>query len=356
MIDCQVTCDACKLLEAGDDWRIQLHTAGDSLARLRREWDRLLAESDNNQFFSLNAWHSVWWAHFGHDFVFRIVTVRESTGKLVGIAPLMAPKDSPESTLSFMGGTEVADYLDFIVEAQNAGAIRSVLLDAIRKYLDWQTLDLHCLQQRSPTSQAVQDSYPPHGIRVMLEQEDVSPFVAMHGSWDAYLASLSKKDRHELRRKLRRAVDDQGALWRSAKTMEELQANFDAFIALHRLSSPSKAEFMTDTMEAYFRDLLAMALEHGWLRMGVLWVGESPVSGAVGFAYGDRLYLYNSGYDPAFAAHSVGIAAVGLLLRDTAQEGLAIFDFLQGNESYKYMLGAQDDPVNRVVSTREQQA
>ena len=46
------------------------------------------------------------------------------------------------------------------------------------------------------------------------------------------------------------------------------------------------------------------------------------------------------------------IAAVGMLLRDAAEEGLAVFDFLQGNESYKYMLGAVDAPVYRTIATR----
>jgi CelD/BcsL family acetyltransferase involved in cellulose biosynthesis len=76
------------------------------------------------------------------------------------------------------------------------------------------------------------------------------------------------------------------------------------------------------------------------------------VSSALGFAYNTRLYLYNSGYNPAYAANSVGIAAVGLLLRDCATEGLEIFDFLQGDEPYKYTLGARDRVVYRVLSSK----
>jgi CelD/BcsL family acetyltransferase involved in cellulose biosynthesis len=191
------------------------------------------------------------------------------------------------------------------------------------------------------------------GVSVTHEQEDVCPYVPLLGSWDGYLGGLTKKDRHELRRKLRRAVDDQGAEWRTIKTPDDLGPTLDAFIELHRRSSAAKAGFMTEEMAAYFRDLAAQTLERGTLRMGVLWVGDTPAAGAMGFAQGDRFYLYNSGYNPEYAAHSVGIAAVGLLLRDAAEEGLAIFDFLQGNETYKYMLGALDAPVFRAMATRE---
>jgi CelD/BcsL family acetyltransferase involved in cellulose biosynthesis len=109
---------------------------------------------------------------------------------------------------------------------------------------------------------------------------------------------------------------------------------------------------MTEQMEMYFRDLCANMLADGTLRMGVLWVGETPVSAALGFAYKGRLYLYNSGYNPAYAANSVGIAAVGLLLKDSATEGLEVFDFLQGDEPYKYMLGARDRLVYHVLCCR----
>jgi len=352
-MDCQTNCGACRLLETGDRWRVQLHTVDDSLERLKPEWDRLLAASDANLFFPANSWQLLWWRHFGQDYQLRVVTVRDHSGRLTGIAPLMTPRDRPDHTLLFIGGTEVADYLDLIVDASVADEARLALFEAIRVHLPWRLLDLHCLPGLSGTPAALDHAMAAHGVTISHEQEDVCPYVPLHGSWEGYLGGLNKKDRHELRRKLRRAVDDQGAEWRTVKSPDDLAPTLDAFIALHRWSSAAKASFMTDEMAAYFRDLAASTLVQGTLRMGVLWVGDTPTAGAMGFVQGDRFYLYNSGYDPEYAAHSVGIAAVGLLLREAANEGLAIFDFLQGNETYKYMLGAADAPVFRAIATRE---
>ncbi|HWE63816.1 MAG TPA: GNAT family N-acetyltransferase, partial [Chloroflexota bacterium] len=326
-----------------------------ALERLRPEWDRLLGESDADIFFLRNEWQQLWWRHFGHDFSPRVVTARDGSGHLVGVAPLMAPRHDSESTLSFIGGTEIADYLDLIVERSQAREVRGVLLRAVCEHLPWRTLDLHCLPEGSGTVAAVQELASP-AVHVTQEVEDVSPTVALGGSWDAYLASLRKKDRHELRRKLRRAIDDLGAHWQTLQAPAELPAALDAFVDLHRRSSTVKAAFMTEAMAAYFRELAAMTLASGQLRMGILWAGDQALSTAMGFAYGDRLYLYNSGFDPAYAAHSVGIAAVGLLLRAAADEGLALFDFLQGNEAYKYTLGAQDHPVYRLIAGRGETA
>lgn len=351
MLECQPICEPCRQLEAAGPWRVQLHTGEEALERLQPEWDRLLAQSDADWFFPRGAWQRLWWRHFGADHALRLITVRDDSGRLVGIAPLMVPAAEP-CTLRLLGGTEVADYLDVIVERRHAVELRAVLLEVVQVHLAWDTLDLRCLPGDSATPGIAASTLGAAGIAVERALEDVCPSVPLRGSWDRYLAGLSKKDRHELRRKLRRAVDDLRAEWRTVGDARGCEAAVEAFLALHRSSGPAKAAFMTEEMAAYFRDLAAMALEQGWLRMGVLWAGEAPISAAMGFAYGDRLYLYNSGYDPAYAANSAGIAAVGLLLRDAADEGLAVFDFLQGNEPYKYTLGAEDAPVYRVTARR----
>lgn len=351
MIDCAELRDECTWLDT-EGREVHIYRNEAALVCLSREWDRLLPASTSDQFFALNAWQQLWWRHFGHDYSLRLIAVRDASDRLLAVAPLMLSRGGRPRTLSLVGGTEVADYLDFIVERDDAESLTRSLLTAARDRLEWERLDLRCLPEDSSTRRIVQEVYGGTCIEIEVEREDVCPYVELHGSWEAYLASLSKKDWHELRRKLRRAVDDQGATWKRVLSAADLERSVDAFVALHRLSSAGKAAFMTEQMESYFRGLCDMTLAAGTLRMGVLWVGDVPVSAALGFAYGDRLYLYNSGYNPAYAAHSVGIAAVGLLLKDCATEGLEIFDFLQGDEPYKYTLGARDRMLYRVLSTR----
>ena len=42
------------------------------------------------------------------------------------------------------------------------------------------------------------------GYKLSVEQEDVCPRAELPADWETYLSGLSKKDRHELRRKARR--------------------------------------------------------------------------------------------------------------------------------------------------------
>ena len=79
--------------------------------------------------FVLPEWLRVWWSEFGSTPELYLCSVRQRN-ELIGIAPLMVKADSA----SFIGGTNVCDYLDFIVTAGKEG----VFFDALLDHLDQQ--------------------------------------------------------------------------------------------------------------------------------------------------------------------------------------------------------------------------
>lgn len=61
-----------------------------------------------------------------------------------------------------------------------------------------------------------------------------------------------------------------------------------------------------------------------------------------GFRWADRFAYYQTGWDPRWAADSLGTALVDSAIRSSAAEGVRTFDFLRGDEPYKYRFGAVD--------------
>jgi CelD/BcsL family acetyltransferase involved in cellulose biosynthesis len=86
---------------------------------------------------------------------------------------------------------------------------------------------------------------------------------------------------------------------------------------------------------AFHRELSAIALERGWLRLWVLWLDRRPAAAFYGFRYGERFLYYQAGFDRAFARWSVGLVAMGLAIRSAIEEGAGEIDFLHGGETYK---------------------
>ena len=70
-----------------------------------------------------------------------------------------------------------------------------------------------------------------------------------------------------------------------------------------------------------------------------------------GVVHKRKFLYYQSGYDPAWRSKSVGLVLLAHTVRDAFAEGLAEFDFLRGDEPYKYDLGGKDRWLGRLEAT-----
>ncbi len=254
-----------------------------------------------------------------------------------------------------VGGKDVADYLDVIAPSDRLADVWSAVFDYLMAHRDeWDAIDLHSLPQWSPSKGLVPQFAKDHSLNVQVLPEDVCPVVPLPGDWDTYLMSLRKKDRHELKRKVRKLEGRQDVRWYLVPPMEAdaMRAGMETFLDLHRKSGVDKAHFMDDRMATYFLDMTGQLLSTGWLDLAILEVDKQPASAYFSFNYKGRIYLYNSGYDPKFAAYSAGIALLAYRIHKAINGGCLYFDFLRGDEPYKYDFGGKDTFVYRVVGSR----
>jgi CelD/BcsL family acetyltransferase involved in cellulose biosynthesis len=163
--------------------------------------------------------------------------------------------------------------------------------------------------------------------------------------------SLRKKDRHELRRKVRKLEGRDDVRWYlvPSDNPERMQREMQTFLDLHRSSGVDKAHFMNDKMANYVLDMTRDLAGTGWLDLAILTIGGEPASAYLSYNYGGRLYLYNSGYSQKFAAYSAGVALLAYRIHKAILQGLNQFDFLRGDEEYKYDFGAKDTYIYRAL-------
>ena len=256
---------------------------------------------------------------------------------------------SGDGTVRFAGG-ELTDEQDIVAApdacANAAGAVAHWIVEqrTPRVLLEYVPDD-------TPTLDAMTEVLEASGYNVTREKLVTSPRIALAADFETYVQGLSKKERHELRRKLRRFESAPGTSFRWAKDHER-PAVLDRFFALHRLSKGDKAAFMTDSTEAFFRDLADTLAAAGWLRLGVVRAFDQDAAVLFAFAYGDTLALYNAAYDPALGSLSLGIVSHAFAVRDAIAQGFRIYDLLRGDEPYKYDLGAVDRWLWRLEAVR----
>lgn len=325
-----------------------LHKTEDFEA-LHDEWNALLDSAITNTPFQRHEFQSVWWSTLGggewESGDLWLATARNEANGLIAIAPLFFTHNAEgRPSLLLIGSLEISDYLDLVVSDDKLDEFIGALFDALERDgpQDWELLDLYNIPEDSPSLEALSAAAQAKGWRIEQEKLQPCPFVFLPDSWEAYLDQLDSKQARELRRKLRKAegypasvdwhfVNDRAGLEEAVATFLELMANDRA-----------KQKFLTERMRRQFRRMCAAAFEGGWLQIAFLTVSNQPIFGYVNFDYRDRIWVYNSGFDPAHFDLSPGWVLMGNLIEWAIAQGRGAVDFLRGDESYKYRLGGED--------------
>lgn len=164
-------------------------------------------------------------------------------------------------------------------------------------------------------------------------EHEMTAVLHLPDSADDWLMGIGKKERHEVRRKRRRFEAEFGEI----EVLRSGPDALDAFIAMHKTSPGDKGEFMTPAMESFFSDLVrdAGAIIH------LLVCGGRPLAAAFGFESDAGYFYYNSALEADAAHASPGIVLFSTMIENQIERGATVFDFLKGDERYKFRHGAE---------------
>jgi CelD/BcsL family acetyltransferase involved in cellulose biosynthesis len=300
-------------------------------------WKKLYDESTTAPIFASHEWSQIWWQQFGSGAELHLGAVKQES-RVIGIAPLQIKGN----VASFIGGIDVCDYLDFVVAPGVEDAFFGELLDNL-KHEGILRLELAPLRSDSTVRTSLINIASKHSWQVSCSQEDVTAELNLPSNWEEYLQLLSGKQRHELNRKLRRLNEEGDLDHRTATDANE--SDIDTFLRLFRDSRQDKAAFLTPQMESFFRSIARAMAEQKLLRLNILEVNKKAVAATMCFDYKNTVYLYNSGYEPDYGWLSVGVISKALCIKAAIERHKKSFDFLKGDEAYKYHLGGQEQPL-----------
>ena len=311
---------------------------------LATEWDALVAHGMTNPPFQSLAYQRAWWTHLHPDGATLLtVAVRDDASRLAAIGCFFAL----DGALRFNGCVEETDYLDLIAPAEQAGSAWAEALSCLESVTspEWTSLELCNVPAASPTrtilpALAAQRSYDLHE-----EQAEVCPTISLPDTFDAYLESLDSKQRREVSRKLRRA-EASDMTTAVIGPDEDVDAAVDRFLDLLQKSTFEKRDWLNDGRRALFHEVARAAQAAGTLQLLFCGVEGRAAAALFNFDYRGRVWVYNSGLDPsAFAALSPGVVLTAAAIERAIALGRAEFDFLRGDEEYKYRFGAVDRPI-----------
>ena len=190
---------------------------------------------------------------------------------------------------------------------------------------------------------AVEEAVRKLGAEPTVTEHEMAAVLTLPQSFDDWLMGIGKKERHEVRRKRRRFEGEFGPIEVVRAGVEQLED----FCVMHRTAPGDKGAFMTTAMEAYFADLLTDA--DGVIHL--LICDGRPLAAAFGFETDDGYYYYNSAFEPDAAHASPGVVLFSTMIANQIERGAAVFDFLKGDETYKFRHGAEPRQLYLVEGT-----
>jgi len=247
-------------------------------------------------------------------------------------------------------GTVGSDYLDLIIRRGKEPEVQQALalfLAGERLPIDWRQL-----KKEGCLASGVADILRERGWLVTESKMNICPFISLAGkSWDSYLATLGSEHRYNFHRKWKRLHKDFAVQFERVRTAEQLRESMDLVVELHNMRWRERGgseAFQTAAMVSFHQELSRLALDRGWLRLYILRLGGKPAACLYGFLYHRKFYFYQSGFDPDYARHSVGLLTMGLAIRSAIEEGAEEYDLLHGDGDYKRHWSSQSRELGRL--------
>jgi CelD/BcsL family acetyltransferase involved in cellulose biosynthesis len=320
-------------------------------------WRRLWAEQPDAPAFLHPTWTQVWWHHFGRGRRLRLLLVEEQ-GRLAAVAPLFAERPLPvPGRLRTVGAGITNDYADWLLPADPAS--RAACADALFAHLtrrwDWLTLELQGLRPDARLLPLTARAGL-HGLLVRPRPGPVCPAVTVDGSWSEYLGTRSASLRWKVRNRQRRLARLGDVCYEHADASTARTA-VDELIQLHTLRWAGRPDVSLVSRSArgraFYRDVLLRLVADGIADVVSLRLNGRAIAAQVGFVVGGTYAYYQIAFDPTMARFDPGTLLVAYLLERAWCRGLRTFDFMTGDEPYKYRWADHDPAVTHVTLVRK---
>lgn len=281
-------------------------------------------------FFQRYEWNALWDRHFvaSHSRRESMLLCVERDGAIIAVAPMYVQQRALAGMRAWRSLHWIAERLAQYPDLVTTEADPRPVWDALLQWLDEQFPDAWLeLRDILPESSCAHVHGP--------GDEEGEHYCALSLAGLTRERLLSRVDDH-MRRELRRA-------FRRLDEMEQLRWTFQQeadiellhqLITLNRSRFGAASYFADEANSAFFLDVATAARDEIWT--ATLREGEAIIAMLMGYRHADALLYVLSGLDDTRKALSPGTTVLGATVLHAAEAGLATFDFLRGEERYKF--------------------
>jgi CelD/BcsL family acetyltransferase involved in cellulose biosynthesis len=326
---------------------IQLITALAELEQLAPEWDALTSAIAPRIPFATPLWNLLWWQYFhgcGH-FVrdqLNAYVFRDARGDLIAVAPMMVtqrPAFGPFRTreLQFFGADpNMTEIRGIVCRPEHEAAVFARLQQhLLATPHSWHWFSWLGIRSR--------ESLPAHSAAATEWVEPIpNYYLSLPDSWETFRSGLSRNIKESLRKCYNSLKRDQHSFtFRIIESPEAAPAALDRFFALHGMRAAADVNvrhndvFASANARAFLADYALNMAQRGQLRIFQIEIAGQIIATRLGFAFNRSLYLYYSGYDPAWGRYSIMTTVVAETIKWAIENGYETVNLSTGNDVSK---------------------
>lgn len=325
------------MLSSNNPIKITVYKELESFLTLREEWNELLDNSFTNTIFLRFEWLEAWLESMGGDRNLFVVTIREEN-QLVLAAPFCFTKRAfGACTIAFLGDG-YADLSDILVRRGYEYALTSLWTWLTRVSNFWDCLDLKFVPEDMLLLRDKNLFTQTKSIDISFKLKMSSPFLKIENQWRDH---LSRQYRQQIGRKRRRLEDSYGKLLvEIATTPNDVQLALDIFYSMHQqrwigMKKDISNYAITSVRDQHQKLFMNLASSEYTFVM-ILKTQEKPVAVVINMIYEGRMYYCQPTFDPEFSKFSPSQLLIAELLDYCVVHNISVFDFLRGDEGYKF--------------------
>ncbi|MBW4569286.1 MAG: GNAT family N-acetyltransferase [Tolypothrix carrinoi HA7290-LM1] len=330
----------------------------------RENWDSVYAADPQAEFFLSWVWLSGWLQMVHEPWFILAAKPDTNDSSYVAFFPLKVTLNQQNGggfyTQLYMAGNSMADYTGLICLPGYEEEVIPAFAAYIQQQLVWSTFDVqNILETDTRMSLFLRHfsgdkfEFSQHRIQNQGEDTDhyIAPYVSLADDWDQYLQNnVGSNTRQKIRRFLKKIESDEFHI--THVDANNLESHIEILLRFWESKWRDKKGDNCDVIMNYVRAILRHCFENNCLYLPVLWKGDTPLGAIANFVdVRQKSMLFSiTGRDETFKNPSPGLILHADAIRYAIQNGFKVYDFLRGNEEYKYSFGAKERRIQHIVA------
>jgi tetratricopeptide (TPR) repeat protein len=342
--------------------RIDVIDSSEAFAQVRANWESVYDVDPGAQFFLSWIWMSAYLDTVDSPWFILAAKPRRSS-PYVAFFPLRLRTKIKRGSGFYndviMAGNAGADYTGFICKPEFQDDVIPAFARHIQQ-LHWTNLHLDNIWASDNRFERFLKYFPTNKFAAaefgrVNERDNINncicPYVKLASDWEAYLTTnLSSNTRQKLRRFLKQ-VETSGEFRITHADADTIERDVKILLRFWGQKwGPRKGDRLRGLLKYNF-NILTRCFQSGSLFLPVLWKGETPL-GALGSFIDTKkksFLFYIGARDETFNSPPPGLVLHAYSIRYAINNGFTTYDFLRGNEPYKYSFGAEERYIKCIV-------